>query len=196
MYQMYTSSSGCRTLQPLSNLVAIPSLTRSQQQQPNDDDDDNDVNTMTPQARRLNKDVDHGQDDTPENSSPTQSVQMTRFPSTTNIPRSRSTYWEGDSPRNRSNDDFEPYVFGEGNFAFNNDSITTNPDHSELVQLHDAITEERIRREDFLIRIAQLYYQYGCPAYMIERQLCKAARGLGLRARFVVLPSVLLVAFG
>eukprot|EP00760_Papus_ankaliazontas_P006181 PhM_4_TR1292/c0_g1_i4/m.58286 len=66
----------------------------------------------------------------------------------------------------------------------------------DLVQLHDAITEERIRREDFLIRVAQLYRQYGCPAYMIERQLCKAARGLGLRARFVVLPSVLLVAFG
>eukprot|EP00760_Papus_ankaliazontas_P011557 PhM_4_TR14848/c0_g1_i2/m.82918 len=56
--------------------------------------------------------------------------------------------------------------------------------------------EEMVRKEDFLIRVGQLYCQYGCPAYSVESNLRRLSKAISTPSNFTVFPTVMLISFG
>ena len=62
------------------------------------------------------------------------------------------------------------------------------------ITMNDAV--EIVRKEDFLIRMAQLYQLYGCPAHHVDESLRLASEGLGLPSTFKTMPNHVLVTFG
>jgi len=53
-----------------------------------------------------------------------------------------------------------------------------------------------VSEEDIIIRLAQMYTLYGCPGYLVEENIRRASRGLGIACRVSILGYTFLIKFG